>query len=143
MVKLVKEYLYEKFTQDSDPIKDMGIGAKTKYRSIRKEEQNSYILQYSKIKRNIFGKYIEKWKYVHLPLSPSTKKEFYKDTNSEGQNAHYYYVSDRRENFQKFVQRWPRIEDYLEFVEKREEEMRKQEIEIKRKEKEGDIEYLN
>jgi hypothetical protein len=27
-MKLVKEYLNEKFTEDSDPIKDMGIGLK-------------------------------------------------------------------------------------------------------------------
>ena len=32
-MKLVREYLYEKFIEDSDPIQDMGIGLLSKYES--------------------------------------------------------------------------------------------------------------
>lgn len=49
-MKLVKEYINEKFTDDSDPIKDMGIGgfitSKTKIINMYNKDISGYYLTY-------------------------------------------------------------------------------------------------
>ena len=56
-MKLVKEYLYEKFTEDSDPIEDMRIGLKPKIEALEKIYMwvRPEIKDYERI-RNIFSK---------------------------------------------------------------------------------------
>ena len=140
MTKLVKEYLTEKFTQDSDPVKDLGIGH-TKYRKIRKPDWDYTILQYQKYKRNIFGKLVEKWYFVPLPLNSERRKKLLANYKKGVISyADYYFVT---RDFKEFIKKWPFIDDYLKWVKEGEAKYKQQEIEEKRRRKEGDVEYLN
>lgn len=38
-MKLVREHIYEKFTQDSDPVSDMGIGLKVKLEKLLRDNR--------------------------------------------------------------------------------------------------------
>jgi hypothetical protein len=68
-MKLVKEILYEKFTEeDSDPLKDMGIGAKFVYYRLYKSDQHFYTMYIygdSYNVRDILKKYNFKWSDVN------------------------------------------------------------------------------
>lgn len=140
MTKLVREYLTEKFTQDSDPVKDLGIGH-TKYRTIKKPQWHFTILQYQKFKRNIFGKLVEKWYFVPLPLD-SKRKEYLSNNYDESikDEANYYFVTY---DFEQFIKKWPFIDDYLKWVKEEENKYKQQEREEERRRKEGDVKYLN
>jgi len=144
-MKIVKEVLYEKFVEDSDPIHDMGIRAKTRYRSVKKQDWNYYFLQYLEQKKNIFGKPVERWRFVPRAVGPANNKKFI--FSMKDSDANYKYVAGNfSSSFNDFIQKWPYIEDYLKDVEKDEkryyEEYYRQAKEEKRKRKEGDIEYL-
>lgn len=146
--KYISEVLNEKFTEDSsDVIHDMGIG-KTKYRAVKQKGKDSYkILQYSK--PNIFG--VERWLNVPQPLSPYKKKN--KGVFGQLRNPYsvetidLYVTSFDGNNLKDFVEKWPLISKYLEYVKEKEASLKSASDEKRRKKKEKEekdkYEYFN
>jgi hypothetical protein len=147
--KLIEDVLFEKFTDKSDPIHDMGIGH-TKYRAFYPDRRYSgrRILQYQK-SINILGKIITRWVNVPKVLTPEEKKEKRNDENSESSHAYKYYISDHadhrvsEENLNDFIKRWPFIKDYLKYVKEAEEKIVKDIEEKKRREADERYEYFD
>lgn len=120
-MKLVKEHIYERFTQDSDPIKDMDIGSRSYLRKIWK-------IQYEKIgKQNITETYkelfsiIDNWYYMNAVIMGLYLTLFYLvEEMTENDNDAYelginYLKAHRyeRNNKKRFNEIKQQIKDFL------------------------------
>jgi hypothetical protein len=76
-MKIVKEHIYEKFTADSDPIYDMGIGMKKIYSPLKIQHiLNAMTPLWKRIVRNAFNESLENIYY--LGNSSRDSKEYLK-----------------------------------------------------------------
>jgi hypothetical protein len=148
--KFIEDVLFEKFTEESDPIHDMHIGH-TKYRTFRPFKQRDVrVLQYLKGSFNLFGKPIENWVYVRLPFSPELRKQYRKEEEIHRHVEYYFVAGYDTEIFKKFIDEWPYIKDYLKYRKEEENRMierlkkqKEEEKQRKRREEDERYEYLN
>jgi len=97
MKKIVRESLFEKFTEESDPIKDMGIGMlRGKYLAdaiVKKlwPELKTYDISGPKIRL----KDVKEWAYQWIEANDSEfRQKWHISINQELKNPNYYFVED-------------------------------------------------
>jgi hypothetical protein len=142
--RFVEDALLEKFTDESDPIHDLGIG-KTRYRLFQPKDERTKVLQYLKSSYNIFGKKFEKWVYVQKPLSPEEYKGKYEDSSPKKLHVYKYYITDYdgRDDVMEFIRKWPHIQEYLKDVEEKENAMSDRERRAKQEKEDSRYEYFD
>lgn len=127
--KFINDVLFEKFTEDSDPVEDMGIG-RTRYRTFKilGNESNFKLLQYLKKSKTIFGKTFEKWENIPLPLTPEQKRDKLDKNKSEQKYFSKYYVTNLKSIdhyyddsiIKNFIKKWPVISKYFKYFKEQE-----------------------
>ena len=152
--KFVKNVLNEKFVEDSDPIKDMGIGYKTKYRTM--EYTDSYairkVLQYLKPYKSFWRGSGEKWINVPNDSDASFSSRYRNNDGIDERNESYWnilYITNESprghayKTFKVFVDKWPNVDDYLKHVTEEYKKFIENEKRRKQQEEDDRFEYLN